>query len=154
MSIGWFGKSLIAAVLFVVPFISVGFFSRNFSLKPEVILVWYGIGLAFGCFSGTIVFKIVKLSELSPTIPLVMVAMVGIFFSAIPNILLYQSLAVAPNPGLPMAVINISAILTFFVTIALANFLPKWFVAAKFDWVHIAGIILIILGASLISLKG
>lgn len=150
---GWFGKSAVAAVLFIIPFISVGFFNRNFGLKPEVILVWYGVGLAVGCFGWTLALKTVNLSELSPSWPLFVAAIIGALFSALPNILLYQSLAIAPNPGLTMAVINVSTVLVFFVSLFLSVVLPRWFVAARFDWVHLTGIILTVAGVALLSFK-
>ena len=153
MVLGWFGKSAVAAMLFTIPFLSVGFLNRNFGLKPEAILVWYAIGLTLGCFGGVITFNTVKLGELSPSWPLLAATIIGALFSALPNILLYQALVMAPNPGLPMAIINISTVFTFFAALALADSLPKWFSAAKFDWIHFGGIVLVAAGVVLLSLR-
>lgn len=153
IEMGWFGKSILAAFLFIVPFLSVNFFVRNFQLKPEVILIWYFVGLAIGSFGLLISFKLVKLSELSPTIPLIAVAILGLVFGSLPNILLYQALPMSPNPGLPMAIINIATVITFLAAIGLAQILPKWFVTGKFDWVHLCGIALTVIGVSLVALR-
>lgn len=151
MSFGWLGKSVIAAALFIVPFLSAPFFNRNFSLRPEAVLVWYAVGLAFGCFGWGLALNVVKFNELSFSWPLFAAAIVGALFSALPNILLYQALTAAPNPGLPMAVINISTVLTFFAALILAGLFPRWFSAAKFDWIHFSGIVLVVFGVALIS---
>lgn len=153
MSFGWFGKSAIAAVLFVVPFLSVPFFSRNFGLRPEAVLVWYGIGLVLGCFGWGLTLDVVRMNELSPSWPFFMAAVVGAIFSALPNILFYQALATAPNPGLSMAVINLSTVLTYFAALLLAGALPRWFAAARFDWVHLVGIILTVAGVAFLAWK-
>ena len=153
MGLGWFGKSVIAAILFIIPFLSVGFFNRNFGLKPEAILVWYGIGLAFGCFGWTLALNTIQLNELSFNWPLFVAAIIGAMFSALPNILLYQALVTAPNPGLPMAIINVSTVLTFFAALVLAKLLPQWFSVAKFDWIHFSGIVFVVAGVVLLSLK-
>lgn len=153
IELGWFGRSAIAAALFIVPFLSVNFFVRNFHLRPEIILVWYFVGLALGTLSLLFSFKMVSWQELSPTIPLLTVAFFGFIFGSLPNILLYQAIPAAPNPGLPMAIINVATVITFLAAIGLAKVLPQWFEAAKFDWVHLGGIILTALGVALLSLR-
>lgn len=153
IAMGWFGKSVIAGLLFVVPFLSINFFIRNFQLKPEVILFWYLVGTELGCFGGAILLKIVRLSEFSLSVPLAVVVALGVIFGSSSNILLYQAIAGSPNPAMPVAIININTAIAFFAAIGLAAILPKWFDVGKFGFMQFCGIVLIVLGVVLLSLK-
>ena len=153
MHLGWIGKSIIAIFCFMPASIAIVFFKRNYGIKPEAMLVWYFLGITIG--SGLILPRpnILENKDFFLNIPLFIMIILGIVFGTSSNTLLFQAISMASNAGLPLAIVNIHALVTFLTMIFLAWWLPGYFEKAQFHPAHLIGIILILVGVLLIALK-
>ena len=69
------------------------------------------------------------------------------------NIFLFQSIAAAPNPGLALGIFNANALFAFLFAPVLATLLPRFFPNWEFSWQQGGGVVLVIIGLGLISVK-
>ncbi len=66
---------------------------------------------------------------------------------------LFTAVTIAPNPGLPVAIANLTSLTTFAAAILLAKVLPAHFSADPVSIKALGGIVLIVIGAGLIAIK-
>ena len=74
-------------------------------------------------------------------------------FGGYANSTLFSAVNAAPNPGIPIAISTVSSLTTLIAAVALFRLIPEYFAPAAFDWKSFAGAVLIIAGATLISVK-
>ena len=153
LGLSWAAKSLIAT-LCLVPFIlAIGFLGRNYQVRAEATMIWYFFGIIIGAPLVMWRLDIINGSDLALTMPHFAVLLMGMVLGVASNILLVQAIPAAPNPGLPMAFMNTASVIAFVFAPVLGILLPKYFDQAKFDIYHFAGIVLTVVGISLIALK-
>ena len=116
-------------------------------------MIWYVLGMLLGASVGMLCLNRISGEDFIPTGSLIMIAMMGLVFGTSTNILLYQAIAEAPNPGLPMACFNTSSLIAFIIAPLLAFALPRYFDRTIFNMYHFTGILLTIVGVCLIALK-
>ena len=146
----WLLQSFLAAALLVPVWLGIGFFDKNFQMKPEVFLVWYflGVALASACFS------VSSLKELAPSSPMIFVLFCfGVVAGGIANIAIFRAVVSAPNPGLPVAIANTASVGVFLLAALLSRFFPNYFSPVKVDITALMGIFLTVLGISLIAIR-
>lgn len=153
MESDWLWRSVIATFCFLPIMILQGFFSRNYGVRPEAIIIWYSIGQVVAAPLILTHFKIMEWQSLSLSKPLLIILALGLTFGVASNVLFFQALSSAPNTSFPMAISNSSTIFVFLISIWLAAKWPKLFDVTKFDLWHLVGIVLAITGISIIALR-
>ena len=147
---GWLMQSLIAMLLLVPAWISIGFFDRNFQVKSDIFLIWYfmGAAIASACLNGLSYEKIVPSCKLASVMMLI-----GLTFGSAANILLFRAVVIAPNPGLPVAIANVASVGVFLVSLLLCRWLPSYFSTVKIDKWSLLGVGLTIIGSAIIATR-
>lgn len=148
----WYTMAFLSALILTPGFMTPTFFNFNFGLRPDVILAWYFLGMTVGCWSGALGFGSVGASSMLPTLPLIGAAAFGFFFGAGSNILLFRSIVVAPNPGMPLAFINLSVVLTTLVSVGLFWVFPKYFPASRIDFIGFIGVAMTVAGVFILAI--
>ena len=148
---GWLFQSLASTFLIVPAWLAVDFFAKNFKMRAEVFLLYYFLGTLIGAG----VWKaITRPSDLVHSWSIALaVVLIGISFGAACNVLMYQAIASAPNPGLPIAIIEGASVLVFLGALLLGSILPMYFSPSTFDLQQLFGILLVISGVVIIGLR-
>src|SRR4051812_14969498 len=124
----WLCQSLVAVLCLIPVWLAIGFFEKNFQIKPQVFVIWYFLGVVITsalCGGGT-------LSSLMPSFKSVGgVLLVGLTLGAIASILLFRAIGSAPNPGLPVAMSNVASVGVFLVAALLSRWAPSYFSSVK-----------------------
>lgn len=150
MTSNWFSQSAIAMLCLVPAWLAIGFFDKNYHIRPDVFLVWYFLGIVIT----TVLFRGSPLSSFAPSVKMVGVMLfIGFTIGAISNIMLFRAVASAPNPGLPVAIANVASVGVFFVAVLLARWAPTYFKAVKIDGWSLLGVLLTIAGVSIIATR-
>ena len=148
---GWLAKSFIAMMAFVPGIILTEFIGRYYHIKPLLMAgVWF-LGVTLGLWAWLWYTK--EASGITFSMPLFSMFIGGLIFGALVNVMLFSAILIAPNAALPVAIVNSAALVVFIATILLAVFLPQYFLRVPFSSYHFFGIILIIVGVGLLSLK-
>ncbi|MBI2552084.1 hypothetical protein HYW17_02175 [Candidatus Uhrbacteria bacterium] len=141
---------MVAMLCLVPAWLAIGFFDRNYQIKPDVFLIWYFLGIAIT----SVLFGGSSLSTIVPSGKLVLaILLIGLTIGAIANILLFRAVAGAPNPGLPVAIANVASVGVFLVAALLSRWAPNYFNSVKTDGWSFLGVVLAIIGASLIAIR-
>lgn len=149
MANSWLIQTLIA-VLFLTPaWLAMPYFANKYGVTGGVFAVWYFAGAAisiaiFGVPSGKLVPSYGVIAA---------VLLIGFTIGGIANMALFTAVTIAPNPGLPVAIANLTSLTTFVAAILLAKLLPSHFTADPLSVKALSGIVLIVIGASLIAMK-
>ena len=147
----WLVKSIVAMVWITPAWLLIGFASKHFGMKPEITFIWYVLGMLVGS-PFLLPYLNISFGELKPTIAAIIVVIFGIVIGALTNMLVFGAVNAAPNPGLPVAIVNASSILVFVFSALLAILLPKYFNLVRFDVYHLVGILLTMIGIGIIAL--
>jgi hypothetical protein len=152
-NIGWFAQSIIAATLLVPAWLAIGFFHKNFRVQPEVFLIWYFVGV---CIASIIMntHATNSIKSIFPSLILVCIILfIGFSIGGVANVQLFKAIGNAPNPGIPVAIANTASIGVFIFSALLAMLLPRYFNAPQMDFWTFVGVILTIIGVSIIALR-
>jgi hypothetical protein len=152
MNIGgpWLMQSLIGMLILVPGWLAIGFFGRNYQLSSDIFVVWYFLGGGVGAA----LFGRTPFASLIPSGWVVASAfLLGVLICGSSNILIFRAVASAPNPGLPVAIINASSILVFFASAGLAWIAPRFFDAVTIDLRSFIGVVLTIAGVAFIAIR-
>lgn len=147
----WVVKSIIAMIVFVPGLILTEFLGRYWGTRPEMIAVTWFSGVAVGICGWMLYTKQTEVFIFS--IPYAVMFIAGIFLGGLMNIMLFQAIVEAPNPGLPITIVNGTSVLVFLAMPVLAYVLPKFFIPSPINLYHFLGIMLVVAGVALISLK-
>lgn len=145
----WVMQSLVAVVLLTPVWIMIPYFGRHWGVSSSVFAIWYFIGtaLSLALFPGTAV-------SIVPSVKTVLVILcLGIFLGGIANGALFSAVVNAPNPGLPVAVANLTCLTTFLLTVLLSRLWPTHFPEVKADVRSVVGMVLMIAGAAIIAVR-
>ena len=135
----WLGMSIIGMFAIIPSWLGIGFFEKNFQVRPEVFMIWY----FFGVIGGSACFLVSKGISILPSVSAWSAIMViGITFGAVANILLFAATPIAPNPGLPAAIASFASVVILFLSFGLSSLLPSYFNSVQFDMYHFLGMIL------------
>lgn len=149
----WIWKSIIALIVIIPTWLSIGYFEKKYHIKAEVNMVWYFTGMTIGSTLAILYFNLAQPSDFKLSIPKLSILLMGLTLGAAANTLLFGSIPQAPNPGLPIGIVNTSSVFVFLISVALAKFIPEYFPLAKIDAWQLLGILLTIAGIGLITLK-
>jgi len=150
MTGSWLGQSVIAMLCLIPAWLAIGFFDRNYQVRPDVFLIWYFLGIAVT----SVLFGGSSLNAIVPSGKLVgVILLIGLTIGAIANILLFRAVAGAPNPGLPVAIANVASVGVFFAASLLSRWAPSYFNSVKTDSWSFLGVVLTVIGASLIAIR-
>ena len=103
LGLSWVAKSLIATLCLVPLLLAIGFLGWNCQVRAEATMIWYFFGIVIGALLVMWRLNIINGSDLALTMPHFAVLLMGMVLGVASNILLFQAIPVAPNPGLPMA---------------------------------------------------
>lgn len=146
----WFYQSTVAMLLAVPVYILISFFGYK-GIRPEIILGWYFFGNAITAllFSG-------RMGTIIPSLGVVSILLLlGVTIGGASNIFYFRALANenTPNPGLPVAIANAASVFVFLFSILLSKWLPGYFKLMKLDLWALAGIVLTVIGISIIAVR-
>lgn len=152
MTGNWLGQSLIALLCLVPAWLAIGFFDRNYHVRPDIFLIWYMLGIALG--SALFGRGGSSLGAIVPSWRIVgAMLLVGLTLGTTANVLLFRAVGSAPNPGLPVALSNAASIGVFLAAALLAQWAPTYFSAVKTDGWSFLGVALTVIGAALIVIR-
>ena len=150
MAGNWLSQSLIATFLLVPVWLAIGFLDRNHQVRPEVFLIWYFLGVAIT----SALFGGVPLDAITPSWKIVgVILFIGCVFGGIANIFIFRAVINAPNPGLPLALVNVASVGVFFAAALLARWAPNYFNEAKIDGWALLGLTFTVIGVALIAIR-
>ncbi len=150
MKMNWLIQSSLSVPLLMIAWLSIRFFQKNLGVPAPVFLFWYLVGGAI--IVGLYVRWVGE--SLAPSWGMVAALLViGLTLCGVINLLTFTAAANAPNPGLPVAIQNTTSICTFLMAILLAWLVPAYFTATPFGWKDFAGIVFVVIGASLIAVR-
>lgn len=150
MNSNWLAQSLIAMLCLIPAWLTIGFFDKNYQIKPDVFLIWYLLGIVTtSTFFGGSTFD-----QIFPSWKMVAaMILIGMTIGATANILLFRAVCTAPNPGLAVSIGNTASVGVFLAAIFLSRYAPNYFKEVKFDTQALVGVALTIVGASLIAIR-
>ncbi len=147
----WLQYSLVAMVALVPLLVSTGVAVKHFGIKADIIPIYYSLGVVIGIAVWILAKS--RGQELTLGKPHLFFLVLGMTCGVVLNVCFYKALAIAPNPGLPPAIVNGSSAVTFFIVVPLAAMAPKFFQQAQISWKHALGLVLVLVGTSLFSFK-
>jgi len=141
--------SLVGMLCITPSWLGIGFFQKNFGIRPEIFMIWYFIGVIAGssCFlaaKGVALFM--------PTGVWLAVVLIGITFGSVANMLLFAATPLAPNQGLPAAIASFASVLVFVLSFGLYWLLPSYFTSVQVDAYRILGMFLAAAGVILMAM--
>ncbi len=143
----WDIKALVAVgLVFSLPILLI-FFGKQYGMRSEVFLLAWIVGVSVAFIFLTAISETMEIIELvNPFVPFLCVVLFGVILGGVSNILIAQSIAQAPNPGLPWAIFSISTPLAYLLAYALGKVSPTMFPVFEFNWVNFAGVIVLGIG--------
>lgn len=146
----WYLKSIVAMLL-MTPFMILANAFGRMGNKPEAMMLYWFVATFIGI--GFWMVHTGQVKDLVPNKQLVLLFLIGIACGAVSNILLIKAIVEASNPGLPVAIVGTNSLVIFLVTPLLALFVPKYFQHVRFDWISLFGILLVVGGIFLITIR-
>lgn len=147
----WLGNALAAMLGFVPVYFASGFLERNYSIKSDVTAALWMAGIS-ASIATVIVFQ-GRASELVLGKPHFVLLAMGATIGAMANLFLFKSLSQSPNPGLTVAIVHMDALITFLVAIPLAMLLPQYFTKSEVRMQDLIGILAVMFGMTLITIR-
>lgn len=141
--------SIVGMICITPSWLGIGFFEKNFHVRPEVFMIWYFFGVVAGS-SGLLGVKGVSLFV--PMGVWLAIVLVGITFGSAANMLLFSATPIAPNQGLPAAVSSFASVLVFVLSWGLYWVLPSYFAHVHIDTYHVWGMFLAVAGLILMAM--
>ncbi len=145
----WFTQSILATALLAPCWLAIGFFERNFGIKPNIFVVWYFVGISLSVATYIAMSDNQASAKLFPSFGVVLaIILVGATIGAAANVLLFTAVAHAPNPSFPSVIANGGGgALVFLLAIVLGTYVPKYFAKSEVNWINaLAGIAFIVAG--------
>lgn len=139
--------SVIGTICIVPSWLGIGFFERNYHVRPEVFMIWYFFGVIMGTGCVLITHGI---SIIPAPAPWLQIVALGLTFGVAANMMLFAATSIAPNPGLPSAIAGFASVLVLFLSVGLHWLLPHYFNNVHVDIYHLLGMILAVIGVTLI----
>ena len=154
---GWFGKSIISMFCFLPLLLLFNVFNKM-GVKPEAIVFGWGMGIIFGILLtatgvGVVRVENLTLSNLTPTLLMLVLVFLGGIFGTTANILWGQAMILAPNPALPFAIGGMASVIGYMITPLANKLYPKYFDPVSFCWVNLLGIIMLVIAIALVMYK-
>ena len=150
MTVNWLPQTLLAMLFLVPAWLAIKFVGSNYGAKPAVVVIWYFVGV----ICSAVMFGVSPKSSLFPSAKVIIIMVVtGMTFGALANVLIFDAVAKAPNPGLPVAISSASNVLVFLCSALLAVWFPLHFKEIKFDVWSLLGVILTVIGTSIIAIR-
>lgn len=146
----WLILSFTSMTLLVPAWLAIGFFDRNFGVNPTVFVVWYFLGV----ISTASILATSNGTSLVPSWPIVLgIILIGMTIGGVANILLFNAVSLADNPGTPVAIANVASVGVFIAAALLARWLPQYFQQGRFDLWTLIGIAMTVGGIAIIVMK-
>lgn len=146
----WFTKAVIATLTIVPTFLAIPLLKTRYGVDTLVYVVWY-----FGATAVSMALFFTLSGRAAALLPpagvLAAIIAIGLVCGATANGLLFQSVGLAPNPGLPPVIYACSSIVVFGLSVALASSFPSIFRPVSADPARLAGIVLVIVGLYLMA---
>ncbi len=145
----WKLQSVAAMLLLVPAWLSLSLFERIYGVRGDVTAVWYFLGVVVTGFAYHLANG-AGVETLYPSTGIVlMMLLVGVVFGSAANMLAFRATSIAPNAGVPVAIVNMSAVFVFLGALALAKYWPQYFAQNSFDLRQFAGLVLTVAGGFL-----
>ena len=141
----WLSKALVAMVAIVPAFLAIPFFRANYGVDPLVFLLWYFAGTTVSIALFFLASGRGQVLISDGWIVLIIIA-IGLTFGALANGLLFQSVGIAPSPGLPPVIYESASMLVFVFSVLLARLFPEFFTMPISDLGRFIGLIITVIG--------
>jgi hypothetical protein len=153
-NLGWIGKSF-TTMFAIVPYLLFFNTFKQAGMKPEVIIFAWLIGCIIGIglmpFNiGIIKKELLCPGDFYPTIPFLIVVLMGIALGSPANTLMSQAMSTAPNASFVFAIAGLSSAVVFGISPIAKKLSPNLFEQANFNWTNLSGLILLAISISLI----
>ncbi len=149
MAQNWLLMVILSTIISIPIYLAVGFFSKNYHVKPDIFLIWYFLGVAI---ASTMLRESVFEVTTIPWKVIGSILLIGIILGGLGNILLFRSVAIAPNPGLATAIAGSASVGMYFLAWVLAKWFPAYFNEAIITTQSFIGLFFTILGITIIAL--
>ena len=146
--LNWASTAIIGMFCIVPSWVAIGFFEKNYSMRPEVFMIWYFFGVLIG---STCLLASRGISIMPAFSPWMQVVAIGLTFGVVANMMLFAATAAAPNPAFTSAIAGTASLVIFCLSFALFRVFPKFFHAVKFEGYDLLGIVVIIAGVFLLA---
>ncbi len=149
MNGSWVTLALVSVALLTPPWLAIPYFNRHYGVSGGVFVIWYFLGAAasIAVFEG-------GSGKLVPSWGVVAaIVAIGLTFGGIGNNAIFTAVAKAPNPGLAVAIMNLTGLTTLIAAVVLAVLWPSHFPKEIVSVQSVIGSVLIIIGAGLIAMK-
>lgn len=145
----WLLMVILSTIISIPIYLAIGFFSKNYHVKPDVFLIWYFLGVAIaGAFLRESFTEVVEI----PWKIIGSILLIGIVLGGVGNMLLFRSIAIAPNPGLATAIAGSASIGIYFLAWILAKWFPAYFNPTIISTQSFIGLFFTVLGITIIAL--
>lgn len=149
MTGNWVWQSVVSMLILSPIWVAIVFFDKNYQIKPNVFLIWYFIGsIAYTAF-----LEGFSVKSLMPSLGIIFILLVTGLVGGMANTLLFNAVASAPNPGLPVAIGNGASVGSFVLVVLLSRWVPNYFSESKVDIWAFVGILLTVAGVALIATR-
>lgn len=150
MTAPWFFQTLIGTLILIPGWLAITFFSRNFQVIPDLLIVWYFLGGSIGAAA----LGRTPMASLFPSFGIVVsLIAIGFIVCGYANLLIFRAVPVAPNQGLPVAISSVASVGVYFVSAGLAWMFPRMFDAVKINPASIFGTLLVISGVAIVAIS-
>lgn len=148
---GWIGNAFAAMLGFVPVYFATGLLDRHYNIRSDVTAVLWMAGI-----SATLATFIVvngRGGELVLGKPHFAMLALAATIGSLANFFLFKSLSQSPNPGLTVAIVHTDALLTFLLAVPLAMLLPNYFTRPEIRVQDIIGVLAVMVGITLITIR-
>jgi len=148
----WFSKAFVGMLLISPLMLVTGVAERNFGIRSEVTALLWMQGVSVGLIACLV--QQGRGHEILAVSPMWFAILLYATIAGGPgNVLAFQALVIAPNPGLVSSILNGTALVAFILAPALALLSPTLFPPWQFSWREAFGVVLMFAGAGLIATK-
>jgi hypothetical protein len=149
----WFSKALVAIGFLTPVWLAIPAVKKVAGVSAGVFGVWYfpavGLGMAVMMLAGGPIAS----GMIPPAGILALIVAMGLVTGAAGNLLLFEAVESAPNPGMAVSMTQLTALSVFFASIALARWWPDIFPKPEADWRAALGILMITAGVAVMKIR-
>lgn len=154
---GWMGRAIIGMFAIVPSWMGVDFFQKNFSIRGEMMMVWYFAGVVMGSSVLMRMMGMATTGDFLPSRGKLLIMALGLTCGAIANLLIFGATGLAAmlgkNPALVVIITNMASVVVFFLSVALSYVAPAYVSQIKFSLFDFIGVLTIIAGMGMIIMN-
>lgn len=146
----WIAKAVLS-MLCMVPMFMLPKIMGRFGVAPEAVSFFWGVGVLTGIPLLLLLTQNIGVLTVSNNLKLIIIGC-GLVFGTAASILMYQALALAPNSGMVIPILNCATIVVFAIGILLSVIAPEKFPAVALNYKQVAGLVMVFTGIVMVFL--